>query len=128
MVTPPPSPRIATPVSHLFENETDGDTIAALSDCLECRDRSLENSRPDQTLFHCNLQPIHAWGDAEWHTMRRIRKLKPDLQLLSLHAASVCDDPLLEGAMFQPGGRSYSRDELLETAGRNFSALRRIMG
>ena len=49
--------KLATPISHLFENKKYEKIILRSSDVLECRDRSLNynNYIQKQELFHCDL-------------------------------------------------------------------------
>ena len=56
-------PLIATPISHQFENETFGKEIAAVSDCLEVRERSLNSGWENQRLFHIDIDLTHKWDD-----------------------------------------------------------------
>ena len=42
--------KIATPISHLFENENISFQIIDLSDCLECRDHSLNKGFKKQDI------------------------------------------------------------------------------
>ena len=67
--------KLATPVSHLFENKEYEETIVKESDVLECRDRSVNYDKhlDKQELFHCELQPIHEWSDAEWEYLQKIK-------------------------------------------------------
>ena len=122
--------RLATPVSHLFENKDYEKTIVENSDVLECRDRSIdyENHINKQELFHCELQPIHEWGNAEWRFLQKIKDTKPNLKLLTLHSASCCDKPLLNGRMFELGGREYTRKEMKSFAKNNFLKIKNIFG
>ena len=106
--------KLATPVSHLFENKDYEKIIVKNSDVLECRDRSInyDNHINKQELFHCELQPIHEWGGKEWDFLQKIKDTKPSLKLLTLHMASCCDKPELSGRMFELGGREYTREEM----------------
>jgi|SaaInlStandDraft_5_1057022.scaffolds.fasta_scaffold08747_2 uncharacterized protein (UPF0276 family) len=120
--------KIATPISHLFENKEYQRVIVNNSDVLECRDRSIEYNLDNQELFHCELQPIHEWGDTEWKYLQKVKDTKPDLKLLTLHLASCCDEPLLGGRMFGLGGREYTREEMKDFAKENFSKIKSMFG
>ena len=122
--------RLATPVSHLFENKDYEKTIVENSDVLECRDRSIdyENHINKQELFHCELQPIHEWTNVEWEFLQNIKDTKPNLKLLTLHSASCCDKPSLSGRMFELGGREYTRKEMKGFAKYNFTQIKNIFG
>lgn len=120
---------IVTPVSHLFQENPDiGNKIHNLSDSLECRDRSFESSMPNQKLFHCEYQPIHKLSDDAFKYFEAISKNKPDLELVSFHIASCCDQPSLENGMFELGGKDYSPDEMIKNAYDNFGIIKKIFG
>jgi uncharacterized protein (UPF0276 family) len=122
--------KLATPISHLFENRECQNIIVENSDVLECRDRSIEHNDNlnMQELFHCELQPIHEWGDVEWEFLQKIKDTKPNLKLLTLHLASCCDKPSLGGRAFDLGGREYTREEMKNFAKENFIKIKIIFG
>jgi len=120
--------QLATPISHLFENKAEASIIQQNSDCLECRDRSLNATQSKQYLFHCELQLIHHWSDAEHDYLKTIQKLKPDLKLISLHIASVCDKPVTIERIFQLGGKTYSEDEMHDYAKKNIAFIKTLFG
>jgi len=122
--------KLATPISHLFANIEYQNIIVENSDVLECRDRSIEHNDNlnMQELFHCELQPIHEWGDAEWRFLQKIKDTKPNLKLLTLHLASCCDKPSVGGRAFGLGGREYTREEMKNFAKENFVKIKIIFG
>ena len=65
-------PQIATPISHQFENKEYGKEIAAVSDCLEVRERSMDSAWPKQFLTHIDFDITHEW-DIEIKNYLRIR-------------------------------------------------------
>lgn len=81
-----------------------------------------------QELFHCDLQPIHKFSKEGFCYIEKIAQLKASLKLITFHAASTCDKPSLEGNMFQPGGRKYSRKELLANSKANLLQIKAIFG
>jgi len=120
--------KIATPISHLFERPTDANLIIGESNCLECRDVSIRTAFPKQELFHCELQPIHQMREETFRYLEKIAASKKDLKMVSFHAASACNKPVLDGYIFRPGGKQYTRDELLENAHSNFRRIKEIFG
>ena len=128
--------KIATPISHFFNNRQHAFEISNKSDCLECRDQCANTKLADQELFHCHLQPIHKLGHSDFRYLEDIIRLKPDLKLITFHATASCDNPIKDvnifqidgGVVFQPGGQQYSRNEMLEYARRNFSQIKEIVG
>jgi uncharacterized protein (UPF0276 family) len=125
--------KIATPISHLFSDLAARDQIIAASDCLECRDRTIDDQSKNQELFHCELQPIHKFTDIEFSYLNDISKKKLDLKLVTFHMASCCDSPIMDrtlfkGGVYQLGGRKYSREEMLVNAKQNFYEIKAIFG
>ena len=53
---------------------------------------------------------------------------KKNLKLISFHAATNCDNPVLKSGMFYSGGRDYSYLQLLDNAKRNIRLIRAIFG
>lgn len=72
-------PKLATPISHLFSNDENVQKIIKASDCLECRDRSIDQTYSNQEVFHCDLQPIHYMGTDELKYLQKIKKIKRTL-------------------------------------------------
>jgi len=120
--------KIATPISHLFDNPRHAQQIMEKSDCLECRDRSLNVTLPGQEVFHCHIQPIHKLGKDDFLYLEKICKLKPDLKLISFHAATSCNKFYVKGYMAQPEGLQYSSKEMLQNARENISQIKSIFG
>ena len=71
--------KIATPISHLFENDNFSSQIIDLSDCLECRDHSLDKGFKKQELFHCDLQVIHKFLTDDFNYLKEIKSNKKGL-------------------------------------------------
>ena len=120
--------KIATPISHLFDEPIHVQHIMDYSDCLECRDESLNVSLPGQEVFHCGIQPIHKLDENDFYYLENIAKSKPNLKLITFHAASSCNKPYIEGHMFRLGGVQYSREEMLGNAMENISRIKAIFG
>ncbi|MCP4049665.1 MAG: DUF692 family protein [bacterium] len=119
---------IALPISHLFNETGNISCLLKYSDCLECRDSMINCSLDNQDLFHCELQPVHFFSEKHIEFLKKIRKLKPGLKLISFHMASVCDEPFIKNSVFEPGGKEFSRKELLENAKQNFIKIKEIFG
>jgi len=120
--------KIATPISHLFDNAKHSMEIMDKSDCLECRDSSVNAKFPRQEVFHCEIQPIHELSKEDFFYLAKIARTKMDLKLITFHAASSCDKPYIDGYMFQPKGKLYSRREMLYNASANFSRIKSLFG
>jgi len=122
--------KLATPISHLFKNKSHERIILKHSDVLECRDKSInyQSQISKQELFHCELQPIHEWSDKDWKHLKNIKNTKPYIKLLTLHLASCCDKPIIDGGMFKLGGREYTRKEMNLFAKNNLAKIKNIFG
>ena len=118
--------KIATPISHLFDDKKQAERLMRCSDCLECRDRSIQAIFPDQCVFHADIQLVHSFSDPDVRKLEQIALLKTELQVISFHAATSCSDPVLNGRQYYPGGLECSRDELLKQANRNVDKVRSI--
>tara|TARA_B100000315_G_C14589961_1_gene595225 strand:+ start:3478 stop:4266 length:789 start_codon:yes stop_codon:yes gene_type:complete len=119
---------IATPISHLFDDKKQAERLIRCSDCLECRDRSIQAVFPDQCVFHTDIQLVHSFSDPDVRHLEQIALRKTVLQVISFHAATSCSDPVLNGRHYYPGGLECSRDELLKQANRNVNKVRSIFG
>lgn len=118
--------KIATPISHLFENFSS--QIMDLSDCLECRDHSLDKGFKKQELFHCELQVIHKLSMKDFNYLKKIKSKKKDLKLISFHLASCYEDPLIKKGVFYPQGIKLSVQEMKNNAFENIKKIKNIFG
>ena len=79
---------IATPVSTLFKTFADAERIIAASDCLECRDESVDSPYPRQYLFHSDLSIINKWSEGQREYLEKILAKKRELELITFHLSS----------------------------------------
>jgi len=120
--------KIATPISHLFENDKFSSQIIKLSCCLECRDNSIDKGFKKQELFHCDLQPIHKFTNDDINTLIQIKRKKLDLKLISFHLASCYENPKVSKGIFYPNGFKISVEELKDNAYFNIRKIKKIFG
>ncbi len=120
--------KIATPISHLFENRELSSQIINLSDCLECRDHSIHYDFKSQELFHCDLQPIHKFSKKDINSLIQIKSEKLDLKLISFHLASCYKKPKVKKGIFYPNGIKISVEELKRNAQTNINTIKEIFG
>lgn len=120
--------KIATPISHLFENRKFRSQIINLSDCLECRDHSIDKDFKSQELFHCDLQPIHKFSKEDINSLIQIKSEKLDLELISFHLASCYKNPEVKKGIFYPSGMKISIEELKYNAQVNIKRIKEIFG
>ena len=116
--------KIATPISHLFENFSS--QIMDLSDCLECRDHSFDKGFKKQELFHCELQVIHKLSINDFNYLKEIKSKKKDLKLISFHLASCYEDPLIKKGIFYPQGVKLSVQEMKNNATENIKKIKNM--
>ena len=116
--------KIATPISHIFEDDNFSSQIIDLSDCLECRDHSLDHSFKKQELFHCDLQVIHKFSIDDFNYLKEIKFNKKDLKLISFHLASCYENPLIKKGVFHPQGIKLSIQEMKNNASENIKMIK----
>lgn len=120
--------KIATPVSDLFRNEIQAQAIISCSDCLESRDHATNAKYPNQILHHSDIELIHELSEKDLTHLERIMDIKHDLMLISFHAASACQNPLLVDGVYQPAGTQYTAEDMLEIAKKNITTIKTITG
>ena len=120
--------KIATPISHLFQNLDNAKSIIDNSDILECRDYTIDSNYSDQELFHCDLQPIHPFSDTDHKLLKKIRDKKKNLKLISFHLASCYKYPKLVKHVFQPNGDKLSKKQLIDNASKNINYIKDFFG
>jgi len=118
--------KIATPISGLFNDADLVNKLIQASDCLECRPESGLKKYSKEYLFHFDFSPIHEWSREIKEYLKKTILPKEELRLITFHLASSCSDPKLVGGIFQPGGKNYSKEQLLQNAAENFAWLRSI--
>ncbi|MBI5803871.1 DUF692 family protein [Candidatus Pacearchaeota archaeon] len=118
--------KIATPISHLFEDKETASEIIKISDCLECRDWAVDSDFPGQELAHLEATLIWQWSEEEKEFIKELISKKPELKLLTFHLSSCYHMPPIKERMFQPEGRLYSEEEMLRNARENTSFLRQF--
>jgi hypothetical protein len=115
---------IATPISHLFENELNAKDIIAVSDCLEVRQRSLESSWPNQKLFHIDIDLSHPWDHKIKDYLSNAFSLKTSLEVVTFQSTRCCEGEKLINGMFQSEGRVFSKNDMITFAKENTIWLR----
>jgi uncharacterized protein (UPF0276 family) len=120
--------KIATPISHLFKDSFFAQEISNYSDVLEFRDHSINYEQHLQEVFHCELQPIHKMDEKDFEYLQKVKDEKKALRLISFHIASCYDKPIIKDSVYQPGGRVYSIEEMLNFAKNNFIKIKSIFG
>jgi Protein of unknown function (DUF692) len=118
---------IATPISELLDNSQVSSKILKISDCFECREKTLHVKYPNQYLIHFDINIIHPWYADRKEFVKLAISSKPELKLITFHMATSYYDPPIENGMFQPKGKSFSRKELIMNAKKNIEWLRCVI-
>ena len=121
------SPIIATPISHLFENDQWAKEIISVSDCLEVRQRSLNSNWPNQKLFHVDIDLSHPWNNETKEYLQNAFELKKDLEVVTFQSTRCCEGEKVENKMFQIDGRIFSKVQMLSFAEENTNWLRSFL-
>ena len=117
-------PKLATPVSSLFKDAAIAREILSVSRFLEGRDNGPFMDASVQRAYHFEHDIVHLWtGQEKDGIISKIGTL-PNLDLITFHMASACSDPVLKNGIFERGGKSFSRDELLKNASENVKWLK----
>lgn len=121
--------KLATPVSHLFEDPAQAERICRASHCLEGRLRYAGCDLPGQEIFHFSLTLVHPWDDDTRQMVGAAIKARPGLRLASFHLSTRVTQPQIKNHMYHPGsGQVLSREELLDHGSQNINWLRGVMG
>ena len=116
--------KLATPISHFFDDKSRGEKIVAESSCLECREKSLESTVPNQYLFHLDTDINRPWGSAEKEFLSSIIRNKKDLKLITFHMSTSCTEPILREEVYYCEGKTLSRREMLDNIKENMEWFR----
>jgi len=120
--------KLATPISNLFKDSIARDEIISRSDCLECREESLDSSELAQHLFHFDVSIVKPWSVEEKGFIRSAISIKSELRLISFHVASSFSELALMEGRFYPGGRRLSRQDMLLNTDANIAWLKKELG
>lgn len=119
--------KLATPISHLFEDDAVAQEIITFSDCLECRERNSESNWSKQYLFHIDVDIIHGWKQPLKDYLKTLLIPKRELKLVSFQMTVSCDQPTKVKEIYQFGGEEFLPGEMLENAATNIAWLRSIL-
>ncbi|OGE76836.1 MAG: hypothetical protein A3C85_03975 [Candidatus Doudnabacteria bacterium RIFCSPHIGHO2_02_FULL_48_21] len=120
-------PKIATPISKLFNNSSLQKEILELSDVVELREYSnpIESDLP--RIYHCDWSVVDVWSAEEVEKIANIiRSNNP--QLVTFHVNSCYFKPPIEDDMFVPSGEKLAESELIGNARRNLEKLETAVG
>jgi Protein of unknown function (DUF692) len=119
-----PKPLIATPISHLFENEAYAHRIIENSDCLELRQRSFNCIYENQKLFHIDIDLTQPWDNEIKEYLVNAISQKTELDLITFQATRCCSGETIVNGVFEISGTKFSREDLLNFAKDNIHWIR----
>ena len=120
--------KIATPISHLFENAGVRKEIVSVSSCLECREESLRDKSARQHVFHSEKNIVQPWSKEDKKLLRDIMLIKKELDLITFHMSVSCSNPVLKDGAYFPGGKDFTRQEMVDNARKNIEWMKRLIG
>lgn len=123
--------KIATPISHLFENQMNAINITSHSDILEVRDRSAGHYDCACCLYHSELNILAEWNEKEKEFLKKVKKEDNPI-VASFHLASryqVNDITLNEcGKAFKGVGKPMSIYDMKTNVRNNCRTAKEIFG
>lgn len=117
---------IAIPISNLFKQKKGIGKVIEISDCFEVRDLSFNSKIPKQYLYHSEINLASEWTEVEKHKLNLIAIFKKELKLISFHLATRFSNPVMVGKMFQPGGKEYKIEDMVNNSKENVKTVKKI--
>jgi hypothetical protein len=117
--------KIATPVSHLFEDKLQAQKIIKHSDCLELRERTVHLDFQKEYLFHVDKDLTLAWDRKFKKFFLKILKKKNKLKLITFQSTRCCSGEKIINGRFQLDGNIYTKKKLILNAKKNIHWLRK---
>ena len=117
--------KIATPVSHLFENKLQAQKIIKHSDCLELRERTVHLDFQREYLFHVDKDLTLPWDKKFKNFFLKIVKRKRKLKLITFQSTRCCEGEKIIKGRFQLDGKVFEKKKLILNAKKNIQWLRK---
>jgi hypothetical protein len=119
--------KVALPVSHLLENRLCSEPLLKKIEFFEGRDVSFSCFEEQHLAFHSELDLLQQWpATTEEHLLSVINR-RPQLTLLTFHAACCYDAPGIDNGRYIPGGRRLEPNEMLHNSAVNCEMVRDII-
>lgn len=118
-------PEIATPVSHLFLDNSNAKKIFRNSDCLELREKNLNLNFPNEFLFHVDKDITLPWNNKFKNFLLKTVKLKKKLKLITFQSTRCCEGEQILDGKFQISGKVFKKKNLLLFAKKNIRWLKK---
>lgn len=117
--------KIATPVSHLFEDKLQAQKIIKHSDCLELRQRTVHLDFEKEYLFHVDKDLTLVWDRKFKKFFLKILKKKNKIKLITFQSTRCCSGEKIINGRFQLDGNVYTKKKLIINAKKNIQWLRK---
>ena len=121
-------PRLLTPISHLFLNESDGEQISFESDCLEARERTCHLRLENTTHYHIDFDINIGLTEDQLDFLREEVKERETIQTLTFQASKDCEEVELLNYAYVPKSRILSIEEQVNNAKRSKKQIEDIVG
>ena len=117
--------KIATPISHLFEDVEFGKKIFKLSNVLEARENNLYDFWSKRHLFHFDIDINLYWNENIKNRINKIIKTIEELEIISFQASKCCQNIKVNKGFFEVSGNVYNKNEMKEISRNNISWLKK---
>ena len=117
--------KIATPVSHLFENKLQAHKIIRHSDCLELRERTLHLNFEKEYLFHVDKDLTLPWDKKFKNFFLKILKMKTKIKLITFQSTRCCEGEKIINVRYQLDGKVFTKKKIILNAKENIKWLRK---
>ena len=122
---------LATPTSHLFKSDVNADSISEKSDCLELREfmiGKIDRLKKNVMLAHLDEVDITLpWNQERKALITDVIKNYQNLKLVTFHMSCNCTSPVIDKGVFQPGGKTMVRTEMLDNVRKNIEWLKQLL-
>ena len=117
--------KIATPISHFFNDQNFAKQIINLSDCLEVRESSLHSKWTNKFLFHFDIDINLEWGQEIKNYLNQIFIKIKELKLVTFQLSRCCSGSNIQDGFYKIDGRVYNRQEMITNAQQNLEWLKK---
>jgi len=119
--------KIATPVSHLFENEELKTKLIMSSDILELRDNDIPIKNQNSFIYHSELNFLAKWSYRE---IKKLEEMKGNyhIEFVSYHLSSKYQKNIISNNAFVGVGEPFSISEMKSNIRDNIKITMDIFG
>ena len=120
--------KLVTPISHLFENDSDAQQIIAVSDALEARERTCEYNFKNTTHYHIDFDLNLGLTDKQEKFLYDYVRPREGIQTLTFQAAKDCLKASLINGMYIPSSPIISYIDQVNNTKKSLLRIRDIVG